>query len=321
MTSSARELRTDARTWFVTAADLVGPAVQALVARVASPVGARSSALGESPFWDHRDETLYWVDIVGGRLCAWSGAGDPIERLTGCAGMSLVRGASDQSGTALLIAAPTGVSVIGGKGIIEYGRPASMAAQLRFNDGECDAFGRLWIGTLDDEAAEPGRLYSLDPDGGWLEHLRDLDCPNGIGWNPDGVVMYLVESVSRRILTADFDVQTGSPSRWRVAVQFDPAGPLPDGLTMTVDGALWVAFWGGSCLVLLDAEAGRVLSRVEVPTPLVTSTVAARGGIEMFVTTARAPDARPDDLAAGRLYRFSSPVAGAAQHRFGSRSA
>lgn len=303
----------------LTVADLSGSAVSSVEAVA---VDSPSSQLGESLVWDAQAHTLCWVDIATGDLLCRTASGEVSTLLHDRPGISLVRRVTKSSGGGLVVAMHSGVSVFDTTSealieIAEYGRPASMHPRLRFNDGECDSAGRLWLGSLDDDGLEPGRLYCMNCRGVFTEHLSGLDCPNGIGWNTAETTVYLVESVSRRILSADFNASTATMSNWRVAVQFDPSGPLPDGLTMTEGGGMWVAFWGGSCAVHLD-PAGVVTARVDLPTPLVTSVAATGPGLtEMHVTTARSHDTCGQvDPCAGQLYRFTSPVAGVEAHGF-----
>ena len=76
----------------------------------------------------------------------------------------------------------------------------------RMNDVACDPQGRLWAGTVADDARPGGgALHRLDPDGRVAGVLDGLTISNGIGWSPDGETMYLVDSGARTMHAFPFD--------------------------------------------------------------------------------------------------------------------
>ena len=59
---------------------------------------------------------------------------------------------------------------------------------MRFNDGRCDAAGRLWVGTMVMDmslASSQGGLYCLDERGLTGPYVSELITPNGLGFSPD----------------------------------------------------------------------------------------------------------------------------------------
>jgi sugar lactone lactonase YvrE len=104
--------------------------------------------LGESPFWHPQEQLLYWVDISGqkvlradvdtGAVENWDMPSEP-----GCIAPAASGG--------LVIALRHGVfRARTWRGPLE---PIATLdydpAQMRANDGKCDALGRFWIGTID----------------------------------------------------------------------------------------------------------------------------------------------------------------------------
>ena len=77
-----------------------------------------------------------------------------------------------------------------------------------FNDLACDDGGRVWVGgssSVDDRRA--GSVYRLDKRGASVV-LDDLGIPNGIGFSPDGRRIYVIDSATRHVLTAEIDGDT-----------------------------------------------------------------------------------------------------------------
>ncbi len=75
--------------------------------------------------------------------------------------------------------------------------------------------------------------------------LDDLTISNGLGWSPDGATMYLADSGPRLVHAFTFDQLTGNISDGRVLVTVAEHVGTPDGLTVDVDGDIWVAIYGG----------------------------------------------------------------------------
>lgn len=62
----------------------------------------------------------------------------------------------------------------------------------------------------------------------------------------------------------------------------------PDGHTIDADGNLWVAVFSGSCVLKIDPVEGKVLDKILVPAPQVTSVTFGGENLDiLFVTTAR----------------------------------
>ena len=180
---------------------------------------------------------------------------------------------------------------------------------MRFNDGACDELGRFWVGTMAyDKSPGAGALYRLELDGSISTVLTGLTIPNGIGWSPDGAVMYLNDSGTGCVYGFDFDLSTGELGNRRTLVAFEQPGPAPDGLTIDDRGDVWVAVYGGWAVHHYSPE-GKMLGAVELPVAQATSCAfgaADRG--TLFVTTGREQldaQALADQPDAGRLFRVT----------------
>jgi sugar lactone lactonase YvrE len=159
----------------------------------------------------------------------------------------------------------------------------------RFNDGAVDSRGRFWAGTI---ALDPAlyhvpdnRLYRLDPDGSTHVMEDGLTISNGLGWSPDGRMMYLTDTVAQAIYAYDFDAERGSISNRRDFVRTTGASGYPDGLTVDAEGGVWSARIGEGRVVRYD-NYGHVDRELTLPVTCPTS--CAFGGPELdrlFITT------------------------------------
>jgi sugar lactone lactonase YvrE len=281
-------------------------------------VDARAD-LGEGPVWDERRGVLLWVDIHAGRVHTFdpgSGADETIE-----VGQPVGAVAVRESG-GLVLAVRDGFALLDR----DEAAPRVIAAleqdepRTRMNDGKCDAAGRFWAGTMDEEERSPlGSLYRLDPDGTASRMLGDLVISNGLGWSPDRSTMYHVDSPTRRVDAFDFDLASGAIANRRTVVALEPGAGDPDGLTVDAEGFLWVALWGGSA-VRRYSPSGRLDAVVDIPASQVTSCTFGGPDLdELYVTTARRGlDARKlaSEPAAGGIWRARPAATGQPAARF-----
>jgi sugar lactone lactonase YvrE len=276
--------------------------VSAVSGYVATLAGARQHELSEGPRWDDATGTVTWVDIVQGHV--YRGTVDD-HGVTGERIIALpdtVGAAVPMADGGMLVAAHDRLLAVSPDGSRHESAPVvDGSKRLRLNDGAVDPAGRLLVGSLAlDHRAGAAALFRLEPDG-TTTVLRDgLNLANGIGWSPDGTTLYLNDSVPGTVWTADYDVGSGEPRRWRPLVT-DLHG-APDGLVVDADGDIWVAEWNAARVTCFSPD-GDVLHVVHVPVPHVTA-VAFVGPERdrMLITSAR------DELEPERLAQF--PLSG-----------
>jgi sugar lactone lactonase YvrE len=162
-----------------------------------------------------------------------------------------------------------------------------------------------------------GSLYRVGRGFSVQTMVTDVSCSNGIGWSPDGAVMYYIDSPTGRVDMFDFEASLGEVSHRRPFVEIDPTEGVPDGLCVDALGNVWVALWGGR-QVRRYSPRGRLDDVVTVPVRLPTS--CCFGGADMgdlFITTASIGSDR-EDIArgAGDVFVCRPGVTGTAPTRF-----
>ncbi len=200
--------------------------------------------VGEGPVWDPRIGRLLWVDIPNDTVFVTDPAdGSTVQRrLPMAVGVVLPRASGGY-----VAALQDGFYALPEEGDPELIAPVEASnPATRMNDGETDPQGRLWAGTMGWHA-EPGlgSLYRLDPDGTVTRMVEGVSISNGLGWSPDGLTMYYVDTPTCRVDRFDFDPVSGDISDRREFVTIREGGGRPDGLTVDRDGAVWVATWPG----------------------------------------------------------------------------
>lgn len=271
------------------------------------------ATVAEGPVWDPNRKCLWWVDILAGLVHSF----DPVTSKDAAIQVGTTVGSVALRGDGtVLVASDNQFAALepeGGK-IVSMLNLEAAAPDMRMNDGKCDPMGRFWVGRMAfDGAAGRGELLRLGADRTVTSMLGSLAIPNGLGWSPDGLHMYFIDSPTRQVTGYRYDAVTGIIHDGRCVVSLGAEAGMPDGLTIDADGFLWVAMWGGGC-VLRIAPDGRARERIALPASQVTS--CAFGGddlADLYVTTAR-EDFGPEDAArepnAGGLFRLRPGVRG-----------
>lgn len=277
--------------------------------------------LGESPFWHAAEQHLYWVDIEGRK----------IHRTDPATGADAVMELAEQVGCiapraqgGLVAALEDGCALIDAWGATPrpFG-PAVLAdkPEQRFNDGCVDASGRLWVGSLTSDKANPAAtLYRLDPDGSLTEMFGRLTTSNGAAFSPDGRIFYHADTPTHAIRAYEVDAAAGTLSDGRIFHQFELGAGRPDGAAVDAEGCYWSALWDGWRVVRFSPD-GELIQTVDMPVQ--RPTMIAFGGADLqtaFVTSAGknlTDEARKAQPHAGAVFSFRVDVPGLAQPVFG----
>jgi sugar lactone lactonase YvrE len=247
--------------------------------------------VGECPLWHPDEAALYWIDINGcmvHRLDPESGAHQywPMPSEPGCIARNATGG--------LIVALRSGLILLDTQSglITPLANPPYDAAKSRFNDGRCDAAGRLWVGTLYEPRDQPlGALYCVE-----RGQIRDsgnrVTVSNGVAFSVDNRTLYHADTTAHKITAYDFDVATGQIGSSRVLKQFSTDkshhyGGRPDGAAVDSENAYWCAMYEGGRIVRLS-PSGEVLD--EIALPLRCPTMIAFGGRDLrtlYITSAR----------------------------------
>jgi sugar lactone lactonase YvrE len=278
--------------------------------------------LGEGAIWDKFRQRLLWVDITNQRVGLFdpeSGTNEMLQ-LESKVGTVVPAVKGD-----LVVALQEGIARVDprtGKCSTVIRPPGHDATRIRFNDGKCDPRGRLWAGTMAlNHATGAGALYCFETDGTVRQCLADVSISNGIVWSHDQRRMYYIDTPTRRVDVFDYEVETGTITNRRQACAIPADMGFPDGMTIDVEGKLWVALWGGSAVARWDPDTGRMLAKIEVPTAHVTS--CAFGGpnlSSLFITSAReglSPAQLKDQPLAGSIFVATAGVRGVASTAYG----
>ena len=283
--------------------------------------------VGESPLWSVAEQALYWVDIEGRAVHRVDSAGRhqqwPVAERIGC--IALRSGAGHPSG--LLAAMETGVFTLD---LQADGQVASHLLhavqfplpQMRFNDGRTDRQGRFWVSSMVRDMAAgkaAGALFRLDALGLVPSGIGGLLTGNGLGFSPDGRVMYLSDShpTVRRIWAYDLD-DAGQPQRQRLFVDMHQHPGRPDGAAVDADGGYWICA-NDAGLVHRFTPDGRLDRSLAVPAAKPAMCAFGGAGLDRLYVTSIAPAAPVlgyDPQLAGAVFVLNPGCVGLADSPF-----
>ncbi len=238
-----------------------------------SPATAATFDLAEGVVWDDRADLVRWVDIREGRVLAGTLSDDGIDIVDDRhLGQTVGAVALAQDG-GLLVAAAHGLATISPDGQVSFG-PDLVSAVVpngrppwRLNDGTVDPQGRFLVGTLsldetptvvEGEQSEPCEvLLRVSPDGQVDTVRTEMGMSNGLGFSPDGTIIYLIDTLSGTLSRHSYgagDFDASEP--WATVIDDFPS--FADGMTVDAHGDLWVALWGGSRVARYTSDGRHV---------------------------------------------------------------
>lgn len=262
---------------------------------------AHQAQLGEGPVWDSRRGVLYYVDITAKEIRCYTPASGACRTLStqqmpGCI-------VPDTSGRLVAAETNTLVQIDPDSGVRRDLQRLALPEFVRFNDGKCDAAGRLLAGTMAANQSHPeaktcGAFYAL-ADGKPPRVLRqNMAIPNGIAFSRDSRFLYHTDTPTQQIIRYAYDPAEGSLTDPQPVITIPGADGSPDGMTIDCEGMLWIALWGGYQVARYDPVTGQKLDSVAVPARFVSCCTFGGPDLQdLFITTAM-----DDDGGGGELY-------------------
>ena len=227
----------------------------------------------EGPLWT--PEGLLVADATVGGVLRLSDSGQTetvIEHRRGIGGMALHA---------------SGGLVISGRNVAVKGLVGSEDTQtpvlrdndpsngvVGYNDLTVDAHGRVYVGSLAFVASEsrdadkPGQLFCIDLDGSSRVVAEDILLTNGLGFSPDGSLLYHADTLRSTVNVYDVDDRGGLGPKRSFVTTGD--GGQPDGLAVDAAGHVWVALPHSGEVGCFDPDGARVGS-IQIDVPMVTS--------------------------------------------------
>ncbi len=276
--------------------------------------------IGESPIWAAEEAALYWIDVKAPALYRTKLA--TAETISWPLPSDIGGYALTPDGDGAIVGLRSGLFSLNftSKELRKLFDPPFDPRTHRFNEGDCDASGRLWLGTMFDPlpdvdaAATPADLYSFTFADGLVRHDEPSLLHNGFAWSRDNQHFFLAHSREGRIYKADIDIAAGRLGARRVFAEVPDDVGVPDGAAFDELGYYWSAIHGGGRLhrYAPDGRLDRVISL-----PIQNPTMMAFCGPELSdlcITSANhGEDGRPHE---GGIFIMKPGVGGLPRRRF-----
>jgi D-xylonolactonase len=250
----------------------------------------------------HADDHLYFSDVIEGGVYRRSPEGE-IEPVV-----------PKRRGVGGIVLHADGGVVVSGRSVCHvrdgHTRVLLEIEGAAFNDLVTDSAGCVCVGSLRSSAflqggeRQPGELYRIDAEGRGVALYRDVSLSNGVGFSPDGRILYHSDTGRNQILA--HDVTDEGRCRDRRVLATPPRG-APDGLAVDSEGFVWIAAYGGGC-VFRFASDGSLDRRVEVPAHRVTTL--CFGGADRRDLYIASADNTDDEALGGSIFRTRAPAPG-----------
>jgi len=279
--------------------------------------------LGEGAVWNYKTQELYWVDIEGKALHIYN----PKTKVNkSFPTPSRIGTVVPYTPTEAVVALEDGIYKLH----LETGALSLVSdveaqqTENRFNDGKCDPLGNLWVGSMHLDQSKPhASLYKVAPNGIATKMIDSVTISNGIVWTSDAKTMYYIDTPTSKIMGYDFDLNTGTISNERVAVEVSLEDGYPDGMTIDSENMLWVGLWNGNAVARYNPITGELLSKIEVPAHNVTACAFGGENLEVLYITTASLDMTPEEQKlwplSGSVFKAVPGVKGVKTSFFGAK--
>lgn len=249
--------------------------------------------------WDEREQRLYFVDLVGQRLCRFDPADEGFAEWAMPETIAAV--ALTEAG-GIVVALADGFYSFDPKTLtLELLARAPLAQGTQFNDGKVDRDGRFIAVSMERTMKRPAAgVFRLG--NGTVESLDNgYIIGNGPCWSLDGNTFYCSDSVPKKIYA--YDYRAGHASNRREFADTTALGGIPDGATIDENGRLWMAICAGGKIAAFTPD-GAVERVIEMPTKWVSSVMFGGPDLDRLYVPSLDPTliGLPPDEHAGYLY-------------------
>lgn len=240
--------------------------------------------VGEGPIWDYKFNRLLWIDTQGSVYIYKPGEEKEIKvgKMVG----TVVPYTEDT----VIVGLQDGIYKLNLKTeqLTFMAAPEGGIEGNKYNDGKCDATGRLWIGTMDNNCApKKANFFVYDGKEG-RKVLDSVTISNGVAWSLDGTKMYYQDTPTLCVSQFDFDEEKGAISNRKEIIRIPDELGTPDGNTLDEEGMLWVANWGAACVTRWNPATGEMLQKIDVPALNVSALAFGGDNLdELYITTSQ----------------------------------
>jgi gluconolactonase len=253
---------------------------------------ATGATWSEGPLWVPELDEVWWSDIKGNRVLAWSQrTGEMREAVrdaeyangrTRTRDGRIVQCSHGRRAVEVLALDGTTRTLVDRVGGVRLNSP---------NDVVERSDGSIWFTDPNYGLTSPGEghpggveeyggrhVFRLDPSGALSAVVTDLDQPNGLAFSPDESVLYVADSARSPGPIHAYDVVSDSVVHARVLRMVEPG--IPDGIRVDTEGRIWTS--SADSVQVLGPDGTR-RARVPVPETVANLCFGGPDGTDLFV--------------------------------------
>lgn len=264
--------------------------------------------LAEGPLYLEDSQTLMWVDIINKNIFSYSENTKEIKSFQFDNFVSAIVPFKEN----IVICTVTNYiyyfdlinfSILKKVKIFEDNR-------LRFNDGKCDKYGNLWVGTMaknqeSNNIKNCGSLYCIKKDQVINEFLN-FTIPNGLDWKNN--YFFHTETADKTIYKYEIKNEKQLLNKEPFLNNFKF---YPDGMSLDSNNNLWIALWGGSKIICVNLETKQIIDEIYFEEQNVSCLCfGGKNYKTIYVTTAK------DDYHLGSLYKIETSYMGIKPNKY-----
>jgi sugar lactone lactonase YvrE len=278
--------------------------------------------LAETPIWDRRNNCLYWTDMFEGEIFEYHPASGAERKWS--TGKRIGSAVPSEDPGVLFAALEDGMYRLdkesGVLSLIACPEPGN--EKNCYNDTRIDSEGRIYTSSLAKSYTTPhytpeqtGAFYQIERDGTVKKLLDGVNQLNCMVWNLDNTKMWVADTYNKRLLEWDYDPARGAGG-CRTALDFNGKQGTPDGMSVDIEGNLYICHWSGT----ISVWDKNLRWKADIPFPVEQVCACGFGGGDMrdfYVTTARygyTQEQLADRRGAGGIFMARSPIAGLPNH-------
>jgi len=281
--------------------------------------------LAETPIWDRRNKCLYWTDMFKGDIYEYNPAAG-LERKWST-GRVIGSAVPSENPDILFTALEDGMyrmdKASGALSPIVSPEPGN--TKNFHNDSRIDSEGRIFTSTVAHSYITPsytadqkGAFYQIERDGTVKKLLDGVNQLNCMVWNLDNTRMWVADTYNKRLLEWNYDPAQGATGSYRVVLDFNGKQGTPDGMSVDIEGNLYICHWSGK----ISVWDKNLTWKEDMSFPVDQVCACGFGGEDMkdfYVTTARfnyTPEQLKDRCGAGGIFAARSSIAGLPSYFF-----
>ena len=243
--------------------------------------------IGESCFWDPKENCLTWTDIEGKTIWKLNQSNQSFKyNLPDRAGFILPR-----KKDGYIIGFPKFIAISNQK-FSSFKKICDVETNIRetrINDAKVDPYGGIVFGTYNEDPDKLNRkpianLYRLAPDLSLTKLLSNITVSNGIEFSRKKNIMFFADTPTGLIQKFEYTENFKKLTKLKSNMIFKDLGE-PDGAAMDINDNYWSARVRGKCLICIDTKSETVIKKINLPTKTPTCLAFGGPGLEILYVT------------------------------------